>query len=587
MISAMNIDTFSTAALADELRLAVMGGRIQNIVQISPLAYGLEIYSQHQRRYLYLSANPQAARLHLQSQKPRRGTDAETPLFQLFRKYLKNGFLMSVEQPNLERVIVLHCSGKAGETSLVMEMLGTRSNLIFTDAEGRILHLARPVPAQPNRSRVLLPGHPYHLPQPQNKLTAPPLTVEVLQDVVARAPEETLLSRTLVTRLAGLSPLIAREIVYRAYLDETLTVSQAPDLSLLLAAIQDVFGVLSTRDWQPHVAFDKNERVKYFAPIALTHLPHAEAVDSISAAIEAHFSHLLDRGDDAYHAARFPIQLALEQAQKRVARRLKELAKDEARLEDPEVYQHKGEAILTYSYQISPGQRALEAPWTDDVLLTISLDPTLSPSENAQRYFARYQKAKRAATIIPKQRRTAKLEQEFLEQLTLDLQMAETRPEIDAVAAALQKAGFGKDFKQTFKKVVKKKAIPAAAQPRRFLSPDGFVIWVGRNAQQNHDLTFGRANPNDIWLHARGVPGSHVIISAPDGPPPKSTIAWAAGLAAYYSKAKKAGRAIVSYTRKKHVRPIKGAPPGLVRIRNESTVRVAPLNPDRPDNKKG
>ena len=576
----MNIDTFSAAALADELRLAVMGGRVQNIVQITPLSYGLEIFSLRQRRYLFLSADPQAARLHLQAQKPRRGTDKETPLFQLFRKYLKNGFLMSVEQPHMERIILLHFSGQAGETSLIVEMLGTRSNLIFTGAEGRILHLARPAPSQSNRTRVLLPGHPYRLPQPQNKLTANALTIEVLRDVVARAPEENLLSRTLVTRLAGLSPLIAREIVYRAYQDETLKVGQAPDLPRLLAAIGEVFDAFKTRDWQPHVAFDENERVKYFAPIALTHLPHAEAVESISAAIEAHFSSLLESGDDAYHAARFPIKLAIEQAQKRVARRMKELAKDEARLEAPDVYQHKGEAILAYSYQVSPGQTILEAPWTGETLLTVELDPALSPSENAQRYFARYQKAKRAATIIPKQRQTAQQELEYLDQLSLDLQMAETRPEIDAVATALQRAGFGKDFKQTFKREVKKKALPAASQPRQFLSPDGFVVWVGRSAEQNHELTFGRANPDDIWLHARGVPGSHVIISSPDGPPPKSTIEWAAGLAAYYSKAKKAGRAIVSYTRKKYVRPIKGAPPGLVRIRNESTVRVAPLNPE-------
>ncbi|MEM7033715.1 MAG: NFACT RNA binding domain-containing protein, partial [Chloroflexota bacterium] len=301
---------------------------------------------------------------------------------------------------------------------------------------------------------------------------------------------------------------------------------------------------------------------------------------SFSKAIEAHFSRSPSGETDGYQAARFPIYLAIEQAQKRLARRLKALEKDAAKLEDPTVYREKGEAILAMSYQIKPRQSSLTVDWTGTDPLQIHLDPKLSASENAQRYFSRYQKAKRAADIIPEQQTSVQLELDYLNQLALDLDMAEARPDIDAVAAALVKAGFSKSFKKQTQKTIQKKTTPAASQPRRFISPDGFVILVGRNAEQNHRLTFGQAKPDDIWLHARGMPGSHVVISAPDTNPPKSTIEWAAGIAAYYSKAKKAGRAIVSYTRKKYVRPIKGAPPGMVRISNESTVRVAPFTPN-------
>ena len=576
----MNIDTFTTAALAEEFRLTIEGGRVQQIVQISPQSFGLEIYNHKQRYNFLLSADPQSPRAYLQSQKARRGTGNETPLFQLCRKYVDSGFLQAIEQPPMERVLQFHFSGKSGKTSLVLELLGTRSNLIFIDEARRILGLVKPVPPQPNRRRVLLPNKTYTLPPPQNKLAADTLTVEVLQSIIDRAPEDNLLSKTLVTRLAGLSPLIAREIVYRAYQDAEIRISYVPDLSRLLDAIQSVYAPFESRGWQPHVAFDENETVEYFAPVALTHLPHSEPVESMSRAVEAHLAHKMSATTDSYHSARFPVHLAIEQAHKRVTRRLKELEKDAAKLEDPEIFKHKGEAILAFNYQIKRGQTEVEVVWPEDHPLKISLDPTLSAADNAQRYFARYQKAKRAADIIPEQRKSAEYELEFLNQLSLDLEMAEVRPDIDAVAATLENAGFGKNFRKKVEKTVKKKAVPAASQPRRFVSPDGYLVLVGRNATQNHALTFGQARPEDIWLHARGVPGSHVVIASPDGPPPNSTIEWAAGIAAFYSKAKKAGRAVVSYTRKKHVRPIKGAPPGLVRIRNESTVRVSPFKPE-------
>lgn len=579
MIAPMNIDTFTAAALVDEFRQTIEGGRVQQIVQISPQSFGLEIYNHRQRFNLLLAADPQSPRAYLQSQKARRGTGNETPLFQLCRKYVDSSFLQSIEQPPMERVLRFHFSNKVGQTSLVLELLGTRSNLIFVDEAERILGLVKPVPSQPNRRRVLLPNQTYTLPQAQNKLSADTLTIEVLQSIVDRAPEDNLLSKTLVTRLAGLSPLIAREIVYRAYQDAEIKISYVPDLSLLLDAVKSAYAPFKSHEWQPHVAFDEDETVEYFAPLALTHLPHSEPSESMSRAVEAHLTRTTVATTDSYHTARFPVHLAIEQAQKRISRRLKELEKDAAKLEDPEVFKNKGEAILAFNYQIERRQTELEVVWPEDKPLKISLDPTLSAPENAQRYFARYQKAKRAANIIPKQRRSAEHELEFLSQLSLDLEMAEVRPDIDAVAAALENAGFGKSFKQQVKKTVKKKAVPAASQPRRFISPDGYVVLVGRNATQNHALTFGQARPDDIWLHARGVPGSHVVISSPDDPP-KSTIEWAASIAAFYSKAKKAGRAVVSYTRKKHVRPIKGAPPGLVRLRNESTIQVRPFKPE-------
>ncbi|MFQ5578966.1 MAG: NFACT family protein, partial [Anaerolineae bacterium] len=193
----MRIDSFTIAALADELRLAVMGGRVQQIWQLTPLSFELEIYAQRRRRYLHLSADPQAPCAYLQSTKPRRGAGKPTPLTQLFRKYLRGSLLLTVEQPPFERLLMFHFSGRAGESTTVLEMLGSRSNLLFLDAAGRILALARPGGPKTGPRRALLPNHPYRLPRPQQKLTPADLTPAALQTALSRLPPETPLGKAL------------------------------------------------------------------------------------------------------------------------------------------------------------------------------------------------------------------------------------------------------------------------------------------------------------------------------------------------------------------------------------------------------
>jgi predicted ribosome quality control (RQC) complex YloA/Tae2 family protein len=198
----------------------------------------------------------------------------------------------------------------------------------------------------------------------------------------------------------------------------------------------------------------------------------------------------------------------------------------------------------------------------------------LSPSENAAVYFRRYRKAQRGATEIPAQLARVEAEQEYLNQLLQDLAMAENRPEIDAVGDALAQAGYLKS---------KRRPRPSpTARPLRFTSPDGFRVWVGKNALQNEDLTFKRAAPDDLWLHARGVPGAHVIIQTKSHAVPEPTIEWAAGLAAYYSQGRDDTRVTVDVVQRRHVRRLKGGRPGQVVYRHEDTLRVAPQAPSDP-----
>lgn len=568
----MNLDSLTIAALADEFRLTLMGGRVQNAVQMTPLTFGLEFYAQHQRRYLILSANPQAPRAHLQPQKPRRGEGNETPMLQLMRKYVKGSALTSVEQPAYERVLLFHFSGPHGEITLAAELMGNRSNLICFDSHRRILGLLKPAPAQPNATRALLPNHPYQLPAVEDKIMPPELTIEALGAIIHSVKPDWPLKKALAAQIAGLSPLTIKEILYRSYGPVEPPSGQPAAVGPLWRALQDIFTCVTRHAWSPCLVRSAGGQVSHFSAIALTHLPQAQAIASISEAVAAYFNEISDNAaEDAYGPVRRAVGLKLQKMAERLNRRLEKLEADAAALSDPETFKQKGDALLTYGYQIKPGQTQFEVLWLTDTPLTISLDPALSPAENAQKYFARYQKAKRAAGIIPQQREAIALQQEYVNQLGLDLQLAESRPEIDAVHQALFELLPGP-------KAARKSAV-SAGRPRQFTSPEGLTVWVGKNARQNHHLTFKMSRPDDIWLHARGVPGSHVIISTAPGSPSQATILWAAGLAAFYSKLQSEKQVEVSYTQKRHVRPIKNAPPGLVRVKEEKTVRVTPFTP--------
>ncbi|PJF24842.1 MAG: hypothetical protein CUN53_15795 [Phototrophicales bacterium] len=224
-----------------------------------------------------------------------------------------------------------------------------------------------------------------------------------------------------------------------------------------------------------------------------------------------------------------------------------------------------GELILAYQYAIQPGQTELRAQYDpDQPELTIALDSNMTPLENAQRYFERYNKAKRALEDVPGLIAQTEQDLAFLEQLDTDLTLAGSYPEIDEVQAALQAKGLwrGKPLA---------KASSSKTVPLRVVTAEGFVIWVGRNSRQNEIVTFDKASPDDWWLHARGVPGAHVIIKADGRKVPESVFEQAAGLAAYYSAKRQEAKVEVDVTLRKHVRKLRGASPGMVTYRNEET----------------
>ena len=575
----MTFDTFAVAAMATELRQTLQGGRVQRVTQINPLTFGFEIYVYPARHYLTLSVEPQAARLHLTRQKVRRGVGNDTPLMLVLRKYLRSAILKAIRQPPYERLLYFHFeSPTAGPTILTVEMLDTRSNIILLEPDQTILGVARlfrPGPEAVGRSqRYLVPGHSYQPPPPQAKLVPTDLTELALRREFEEASPEFKLARLLPRIIHGVSPLLAREITYRATGQVETQIAQLSALTPLLSALEQLFDHLWGEDWQPALAFDEAGEPLAFAPYPLRHLAHTQTPATFSEAVETYFADAAA----GYAAAKAPLAEAMTEARSRLARRRERLAEDAASQANPMALKEKGEAILAYAYQIQPGQKKLAVDWIlGESPLTIELDPALSASENAQQYFNRYRKALRAAEEIPAQFGKIALEESYLEQLEQDLAMAEDRPDIDAIAEALAEAGY---YKIRSRKQRRQKS---AARYLRLTAPEGATVWVGKNALQNAHLTFNRASPDDLWLHARGTPGAHVIIPTAQGLPTEADVFWAAGVAAYYSRARGDTGVEVDVTLKKYVRAIKGAAPGLVTYRHESTFRVVPEMPDPDD----
>lgn len=566
----MYVDSVTIAALVDEFKERIEGGRVQSVVEVDELSIGFEVYANRERQYLLISAHPRMARCHLVSHKLRRGVLHPSPIGLLLKKFVDGAQLTAVGQPPWERIITFDFSSAEGETRLIAEIMDKRSNIILS-TEGDILDCIKRVGPKQNRYRVVLPGKTYTPPPPQNKALPEQITSLMVEDFLEADPELPAW-RALVNHVAGVSPLFAREVVYRACGDQAaLSFDVAGKLvhQEFAALVNDV----QAGRWSPCLApAELNNGKPAFAAYSLTHLENGVPVDNISVALELYFEQVSNQGEHTgeYAAAKAQVKKDLDGAVRRTRRKLQALERESKNEADIELLRKKGELVFAYATTVQPGQTELRQQYDPDgPIMTIKLDPTLTPTQNAQRYFDRYEKAKRAAQDVPKRLKATGYDLAYLEQLTTDLAIAENWPDIDIVREALQQTEYYQGPKRRG---------PKGGKPgiRRFTTEDEFVILVGRNAAQNHKLVTERSDKSDLWLHARNIPGSHVIIKNDGRPIPDAAIQRAAELAAYYSAGRDDTSVDVDVTERRYVRPIKGAGPGMVTYKNEYTLTVKP-----------
>ena len=567
----MYLDAFTLSALTDELLDTIAGGRVQDVLDVDETGIGLEIYAQHKRHYFYISADPNTPRLHLVNDRLRRGLSKPTQVGLLLRRYVEGGLVAHISQPAWERILHIEFEGREGLFTLVVEPMERRSNIILIQ-DGVILDCVRRVGAGENRVRVILPGQPYAPPPPQtSKLDPTRLTREDVDGILQHETDpKRKLHQVLTAHFLGFSPLLAKEIAFRAGGDTNQRAAAAnPDR--LLEAIQAVLTPLSRREWQPGVV-EQEGIVTAFSVYPLESMSGWHSVESVSAALVAFYG--ASAGPDAYNAAKAPVREALHEAEAKLNARLASMRRSLTDDSEREQLRQSGELILAYQYTLTPGQTELRAQYDpDQPELVVPIDPELTPLENAQRYFERYNKAKRALDDVPRLVRANERDLAFVHQLGVDLDLAASWPDIDEVQQALQATGLLRG---------KARRIPGGQRsaPLRIVTSDGWVIWVGRNSRQNEQVTFDKGNANDLWLHARGVPGAHVVIKSDGRSVPDPVVDLAASLAAHYSGLRQDAKVPVDVTQRLHVRKIKGAAAGMVTYRNEETRMAVPRSAD-------
>ena len=566
----MYFDTLTLAAVTDELTTHILGGRVQKIVLVDDLTVGLEVYAPSSRRYLVLSAHAQLARVHLAGDKIRRGVETHSPLLLLLRKHVEEARVSYVRQVPDERVLHIGFTHvEHGETSLVVEVMGRHSNVVLLDTDGVIMECLKRVGADVNRYRVVQPRQPYVPPPAQDKLDPHVVSELWLCALVKGAASDRPLWRVLVDGIRGVSPLLARELVFRAYGTAELQAGAVPRLAPLCAAFDALVRRSTRGGWAPCVSCVDGE-IAAFAPYELRHVEDCRPVDSISLAVERYTAAQASR--DPYAAAKQRVTTIIQDALKQLGRKRYSLQRSLQPAEELDRLRHSGEWLLAYAWQIQAGQTTLHVGEdTPDSTLDIALDPRLTLSENAQEYFDRYTRAKKAALEVPPLLEELALAEQYLQQLLTDVEIADSQPAIEDIRTALEEAGYLPS--------ARKRAPSGRTRPLALQSADGFTILVGKNSRQNDEVTFQRAAGDDMWLHARGVPGAHVIIRSEGKPVPENTLRRAAQLAAYFSAARGDNQVAVDYAPQRAVRRIKGAGPGMVTYRDERTLHVEPKGP--------
>ncbi|MBR3795086.1 MAG: NFACT family protein [Clostridia bacterium] len=567
----MPLDGVMLGFVARELDSKLKDGRVDRVIQPERDEIHLLIRAQGVNHRLVLSASANAARVHL-SQHSKTGP-MEPPMFcMLLRKYLASGRVQAVRRIAGDRIIEIEIQalsemGDQVMRTIVVEVMGRHSNIILRSQDGRIIDAARHIGEDISRVRQVLPGLPYCYPPSQGKLNPETATAE---EIALRLRETGgKLDKAIGSCIAGFSPQAAREVCARIGLDTSTLIADI-NADACAQAIADYLAQMPqlgpcvvniTEDGSPADVY----------PFAQLHLPMASVseYDGPSAALDAYFYERdrRDRMNQRASALAHTLKNHIERCEKKIAIQ-NEALESAARMEE---YRQKGELIQANLYRLKKGEAVAQVEnfYTETCEpIEIPMDVSLSPAQNAQRYFKLYQKARGARTLAAEQKAKAEQELEYLEQMEDDLRKCTDAAGLSELRAMLEKSGH---VRQTFSRVKQRKEAPS--QPMKFLSCDGIEIEVGKNALQNERLTMG-AKGDELWLHAQKMPGSHVLVHSADVP--EATLKEAAMLAAYYSKGVRSAQVPIDATLRRYIKKPGGTPAGFVIYTHQRTLYITP-----------
>src|SRR5699024_1425429 len=447
-------------------------------------------------------------------------------------------------------------------------------NIILTHSlDNKIIDSAKRIPPSVSRVRQILPGQTYVLPPKQDKLNP-------IDEVSLNLFVDTLTSfngpifKAIYSKFLGVSPVIAKEICFRANIDENTLIDEisSNDISKVYKEFHNLFKFINNNIYNPSMIIDESiDKVLDFSCINLSQFSNLSIIndDSISKILENYYAtkDIKDRIHQRSSDLRKSISIKLDRLYNKLNKQEKELIESE----NAEIYKIKGELITSYIYMIEKGMESVEvANFYDPEYknITISLNPNFTPSENAQKYFKKYNKMKTAKKEITSQIEITKEEINYLENIILSIENCENLAELMDIREELSKVGYLR-AKNNIKKETK-----LTTKPHEFISSNGFKILVGKNNKQNDNLTLKIASNEDIWMHTKNIPGSHVIIKTEGKEVPDETIFEGAMLAAFFSKSKMSSQVPVDYTKKKNVKKPNGSKPGMVIYETNSTIYV-------------
>ena len=560
----MAFDGITIACLRKELSDRLVGGRITKIVQPEADELLLTIKNNAAQYRLLLSASASLPLVYL-TEKNKNAPMTAPGFCMLLRKHLGGGRITAVTQPSLERILrfeIEHLDemGDLCRKYLIAELMGKHSNLIFCREDGTILDSIKHVSLAVSSIREVLPGRTYFIPHTQDKLD--PLTASPAEMIEAVCAKPAPLGKAIYTSLTGFSPAMAEELCHRSFLESARPAAalENRERDMLQHQLLRLMESIKGEDFTPRIYYNGKEPAEFSAvPLTMYEDLDAQSFEDMSGLLESYYAvkNTLTRIHQKSADLRRVVQTALERTRKKYDLQLKQLQDTEKR----EKYKVWGELIHTYGYGVPEGARSMQAlNYYTNEEITIPLDSTLTAQENAKRYFDKYGKLKRTFEAVTKLLEETRNETEHLESIQTALDMALTEEDLAPVREELVEYGYIR--RKSGRNSGKKPKL--SSRPYHYLSSDGFDIYVGKNNFQNDELTFQFASGNDWWFHAKGVPGSHVILKSEGRELPDRAFEEAGRLAAYYSKNRGGDKVEIDYVEKKHVKKPGGGKPGFV-----------------------
>lgn len=558
----MAFDGITIANIVSELNHTIVGGKINKIAQPEADELMITVKNNRTQYRLFLSASASLPLIYLTGEN-KQGPLTAPNFCMLLRKHIGSARILSVTQPGLERILIFELEhlnelGDICRKKLIVEIMGKHSNIIFCQEDDTIIDSIKHISANMSSVREVLPGRTWFIPHTQDKMDPLSMSREAFTETVFG--KNLPVFKAIYTSLTGFSPLIAEELCVRSGIDPKRQAQELEETEkeTLWQTTDDLVDRIRRQDFSPVIVYQEEEPLE-FAAFPLTKYQDQKSVsyESISQVLESYYS--MKNKITLIRQKSADLRRIVTTAIERTSKKYELQQKKQKDTEKKEKYRIYGELLNTYGYHLEEGARSLEAlNYYTNEMITIPLDEHLSAAENAKKYFDRYTKLKRTEEALNELLEETRSDLEHLESIRTSLDIALDEDDLVEVREELMEYGYLRRKGSSGKK---KKIV---SRPFHYRSSDGFDIYVGKNNFQNDELSFKFASGNDWWFHAKGQPGSHVIVKSNGEELPDRTFEEAARLAAFYSKGRQAPKVEIDYTQKKNLKKPNGAKPGFV-----------------------